>query len=62
MAAKTEKKFDCVEMKRQAQAKIYEETEDMTAEQRIAYFRKAAEEGPLAEWWKSIRKSQESRS
>lgn len=31
------KTFDCVEMKRQAQERIYEETKGMTTEQRLAY-------------------------
>ena len=33
-----EKEFDCLEMKREIQAKIYEEIKDMTADERIAYF------------------------
>jgi hypothetical protein len=35
------KKFDCVEMQHQAQAEIYEETKDMTPEQRLAYWQEA---------------------
>jgi hypothetical protein len=30
--------FDCLEMKRQIQAKIYKEIKDMNATERIAYF------------------------
>ena len=30
--------FDCVEMKRQAQERIYEETRHMTAEEKVAYY------------------------
>jgi hypothetical protein len=33
------KNFDCVEIKRRIQEKIYEETKDMNHEQLIAYFR-----------------------
>ena len=32
------KKFDCLKMKSEIQAKIYAEIKDMTAEERIAYF------------------------
>ena len=35
--------FDCVEMKRQVQRRIYEETKHMTPQQISAYFRKKAE-------------------
>lgn len=58
MATKTAKQFDCVEMKRQAQARIYEEIKDMTSEQRIEYWRRGAEEGPMADWWKKLRKAE----
>lgn len=36
--------FDGVKMKNDIQAKIYEEIKDMTAEERIAYFRLGSEE------------------
>ncbi len=49
------KEFDCIEFKRQAQARIYERIRDLSPEEEIEYFRKAADEGPLGEWWKSIR-------
>ncbi len=32
------KTFDCVEMKRQAQERIYEQTREMTAEEKLAYY------------------------
>jgi hypothetical protein len=34
------KAFDCVEMKRRIQERIYEETKDMTHEELLEYFRK----------------------
>ncbi len=37
---KKNKEFDCVEMKRRVQEKIYEETKDMTNEELIEYFHK----------------------
>ena len=49
-----EKKFDCVEFKRQAQARIYERIKGLTPDEEIEYFRKAAEAGPLGEWWRRI--------
>ena len=35
---KIEKKFDCVKMKNDIQAKIYAEIKDMNTAERIAYF------------------------
>ena len=37
-------KIDCVKMKNDIQAKIYEETKDMTWEERIAYFQRGSKE------------------
>lgn len=47
-----EKEFDCVEMKRRIQEKIYEETKGMSVEELVAYFRRRVEEGPFADLWK----------
>ncbi len=52
---KTEKTFDCIEFKRQAQAEIYEQIRGMTHEQERAYFQLQAESGPLGDWWKRIK-------
>ena len=49
------KDFDCVEFKRQAQARIYERIKGLSPEEEIDYFRKAAEEGSLGESWKVAR-------
>ena len=49
-----EKEFDCVEFKRQAQARIYDRIKNMSPEQEIEYFRRAADTGPLGEWWRKI--------
>ncbi len=35
-------RIDCVKMKHDIQAKIYEETKDMTWEERIAYFHRGS--------------------
>jgi hypothetical protein len=37
------KKFDAVDMKRKAQEEIYEEIKDLSPDDRVEYFRKAAE-------------------
>ena len=57
---KVEKAFDCLAYKDRVQAEIYQEIKDMTHEQEIAYFRRATETGPLADWWKRARGAQAS--
>jgi len=42
-----QKEFDCLEMKREIQAKIYAEIKDMTAEERISYFHIPPEQDPF---------------
>ena len=37
------KTFDCIEMKRKAAERIYEETKDFTLEQRIAYWQQKSD-------------------
>lgn len=49
------KDFDCIEFKRKAQARIYEQIKDPSPQEEIEYFRKAAENGPLGESWKAAR-------
>jgi len=51
---KSEKTFDCIAFKREAQARIYDEIKDMTPQQQIAYYRHAARNGPLGAWWRRI--------
>jgi hypothetical protein len=41
MKAKT---FDCVEMKRKGSLRIYEETKDLTFEEKVMYWRRKSEE------------------
>ena len=48
---RAKKDFDCVEFKREAQARIYERIKGLSPEEEIDYFHKAAEEGPLGESW-----------
>ncbi|MDR2971351.1 MAG: hypothetical protein LBU83_05420 [Bacteroidales bacterium] len=44
---KGQKEFNCLEMKREIQAIIYEEIKDMTAEERILYFHIPPEQDPF---------------
>jgi len=41
------KEFDCLKMKSEIQAKIYEEIKDLTAEERIKYFHISPEQDPF---------------
>jgi hypothetical protein len=38
------KTFDCVQMKRKASLRIYEETKNLTFEERVEYWRRKSEE------------------
>ena len=45
------KEFDCIDVKREAQKRIYEETKDMTHQQQIEYFHNAVQRSRFREWW-----------
>ncbi len=47
--------IDCLAMKDRIQEEIYEEIKDLSVEEQIAYYRRKAETGPLAEFWKRIK-------
>lgn len=51
------KSFDCVEMKRKIQEKIYEETKDLSRDELIDYFRRDARTGPFADLWEAAGKN-----
>jgi hypothetical protein len=51
----TKKAFDCVQFKRKAQEKIYSLVRNLSLEEPVEFFRRAAESGPLAEWWRKVR-------
>jgi hypothetical protein len=40
------KEFDCLEMKKEIQTKIYAEIKDMTADERVLYFHIPPEQDP----------------
>ena len=50
-----EDKFDCLALKELAQSGIYEEIEDFTHDEEIAYFHRRVEKGPFAKLWRDIR-------
>ena len=54
---KPKKTFDCVEMKRKAQEKIFEETKHLSRDELVEYFNRQAETGPFARQWKRSRKT-----
>ena len=46
---KAKKDFDCLEMKREIQEKMYEQTKDMTPKQEQEFIRKSVESGSFKE-------------
>jgi len=48
-----EKTFDCLKMKEEIQAKIYEEIKDMSSPERLAYFSKKSQNSVL---WQRLSK------
>lgn len=51
MNKQRKKNFDCIEMKRDAQTRIYEEIKGMSHQEQIAYFQKAVRSSRFREWW-----------
>lgn len=49
----SKKEFDCIAVKREAQAQIYEEIKDQPPEQEIEYFRRAIETSRIRQWWET---------
>ncbi len=54
MNKKQKKEIEPVELKRQIQAEMHDETKHMTPEQKRIFYKKEAETGPLGKFWKSI--------
>jgi hypothetical protein len=52
-----EKKFDCLKMKEEIQAKIYEETKDMSSSEVLAYFNNKSQNSAL--WQRLIKRDNE---
>lgn len=51
---KPAKGFDCIEFKRQAQAKIYQEIKGLSPEEEMEYFRCQVAAGPFGKLWKNL--------
>jgi len=47
------KKFDCIDMKRNIQENIYEETRHMSREEYLAFIRKQVDESPFGKLLKA---------
>jgi len=54
---KAEKTFDCLEYKDRVQQEIYKEIRGLSPEEQIAYYNRSAEKGPIAKWWRVIRRA-----
>jgi len=55
------KPFDALKFKDRVQAEIYEEIKDLSPAEEFEYFRKAANEGPMGDWWKRVSKKTKER-
>lgn len=54
MATQKKKEFDCIQIKRDAQTKIYQNIKQMPPEEEIAYFRQSIDQSKFSNWWKSL--------
>ena len=52
-----EKTFDCLKMKEEIQAKIYEEIKDMSSAERFAYFQNKSQNSAL--WQRLVKRDME---
>jgi hypothetical protein len=53
---------DCVTYKHDVQSRIYEEIQDLSPAEEVAYFEQAAEAGPLSEWWRAAKRAHAARA
>lgn len=53
MTTHKKKDFDCIEIKDDAQSKIYRAIKHMTPEEEISYFRKSVKKSKFSKWWSS---------
>jgi hypothetical protein len=58
---RAEDDIDCIELKRRCQERLLDRTRGMTIDEEIAYFKRAAESGSLAELWRSLKQDSLSR-
>lgn len=50
----TNKSFDCLKFKENAQAEIIEETKNMSQQELLDFFHNASRSGALGQWWQKI--------
>ena len=55
-----EKEFDCLKMKEEIQAKIYNEIKDMSSSEELAYFNKKAQNSAL--WQRLVQRDAQKQS
>jgi len=53
--------MDCIALKRRVQREIYEATRHMSPDEELGFYKRRAEEGPLGDWWRSVRRATGSR-
>jgi hypothetical protein len=51
---RTDKRFDCVEMKNQAQRRLLAKFEGLSPAEEVEAIHSAVEAGPFADWWRSL--------
>ncbi len=55
---KPKKTFDCVELKREIQQRVYEEKANLTHDQELAYYRRFVDgPSPVAEYFRRLKPS-----
>jgi hypothetical protein len=59
MEKRKDRRFDCIAFKREVQARMYEETRNLSSEQLLEYFRRKVEEGPFAEYFEAVQDKEE---
>jgi hypothetical protein len=62
MKTQIEPRLDCIEMKREIQRQIAQETKGMTPAQRLAYYKRLAAESPFAKKLKEQRQESNKRN
>jgi len=55
-----EKEFDCLKMKEEIQAKIYEDIKNMSASEELAYFKKKSQNSAL--WQRLVKRDLQKQS
>lgn len=51
---KTDREFNCIAFKHDAQLQIHSEIKELTPEEEIKYFHRRAEASAFGKWWKKL--------